>query len=301
VPERRHRLFVLDATAVLFRAWHAAPSMIGQDGSDVRALSGFGRWLCRLLSHARPTHLAAVFDADGPSFRHALHPGYKANRDPPPPDLAPQLARAPDLAEAAGLLAFRQPGFEADDLMATLARRGVAAGLDVILVSPDKDVLQLVDDRVVAMDPKSFELIDADAVRRRFGVAPRQLVDLLALAGDPSDNVPGVPGVGPKTAASLLAAVGSLDALYDDLERVGTLPIRGAARLGERLAGHREQAELSRRLVRLDPEVPLGVRPLTLGAFRWRGPRGEGHPFWQWEGLLSLRRRLVSLGPRPGI
>ena len=261
-------LHILDGTAALFRAWFSVNGRSAPDGTEVGAVWGLGQWLSKVLRRLSPTHVAVVFDAGTWTFRNEIWPDYKANRGETPEELVPQFDLSMDLCTALGCPAFRTDGYEADDLMAALARRARTAGLDVALLTPDKDVLQLIADGVYAVDPKELTRIDADAVHERFGVAPHQLVDYLALAGDPTDNVPGVPGVGPKSAQALLAAFGSLDALFADLDRVSSLEIRGAKSLAAKLAAGKSDAELSRRLVRLDDDAPLNPTVSRLGDLR---------------------------------
>lgn len=280
-------LHVLDGTAALFRAWFSVDARPAPDGVEVGAVCGLGSWLGKVLRRTRPTHIAVVFDAGPWTFRNEIWPDYKANRGEPPDELVPQFDLALDLCVALGCPTFRTDGYEADDLMATLARRAVGAGLGAALVTPDKDVLQLVSDAVCVLDPKDLAVVDAAAVKERFGVDASQLVDYLALAGDPTDNVPGVRGVGPKTAQVLIAAFGSLDALYEDLDRVATLDVRGAKTLGDKLREHEDDARLSRRLVVLDDEAPVEPEIRTLGDLRFRGVAADAARFFTRVGFES--------------
>ena len=280
-------LHVLDGTAALFRAWFSVTERPAPDGVEVGAVWGFGQWLGKVVRRTRPTHLAVVFDAGMWTFRNEIWPDYKANRGEPPDDLVPQFDLAYDLCVALGFPSFRTDGYEADDLMATLARRAVGAGLEAALVTPDKDVLQLVSDAVCVLDPKELDAIDGPMVKERFGVEASQLVDYLALAGDPTDNVPGVKGVGPKTAQALIAAFGSVDGLYEDLDRVATLDVRGAKGLGDKLREHEEEARLSRRLVVLDEEAPMEPEIRTLGDLRLRGTPDGADRFFSRVGFPS--------------
>lgn len=274
-------LLVVDATALVFRAYYGMPARSAPSGAPVGAVLGLGHQLRHLLRR-RPARVALAFDAGQRTFRGRIDPRYKANRGAPPPDLAPQFDLAFELAEAAGLASFRLADFEADDLMATLARRARAEGLAVRLFSADKDLCQLVVDgppQVVLEDPRSGEVYDAAGVVRRLGVPPAQAVDYFALTGDAVDNVPGVPGVGPKAALALLRSFGGLDAIYARLDEVATLPIRGARSLAERLRAGQREALLARRLVRLVDEAPLAARELG-AATRWEGPRADAGAFF---------------------
>lgn len=274
-------LWVVDATALVFRAYYGMPARSAPTGGPVGAVLGLGHQIRHLLRR-RPTRVALAFDAGQHTFRGRIDPRYKANRGAPPPDLAPQFDLAFALAEAAGLAAFRLADFEADDVMATLTRRARAEGLAVRLFSNDKDLCQLVADappRVTIEDPRSGEVYDEVGVLRRIGVPPAQAVDYFALTGDGVDNVPGVPGVGPKAAQALMRAFGGLDAIYARLDEVATLPIRGARSLVERLQVGRDEAFLARRLVRLVDEAPLAARELC-AATRWEGPRADAGAFF---------------------
>lgn len=291
-------LWVIDATALLFRAYYGMPARVSPGGVPVGAVLGLGHFLRQLLRR-RPERVALVYDAGPTTFRNRIDPRYKANRGEPPPDLAPQFDLARALGEAAGLLTFSVPDYEADDLMATLARRGREEGLRVRLLSGDKDLCQLVRDdapAVVIEDPRSGEVYDAAGVVRRIGVAPNRAVEFFALTGDSTDNVPGVPGVGPKAALSLVEAFGDLDRLYADLARVAALPLRGARSLAARLEAGREEAFLARRLVRLHDAVPLGAGDLRSAA-RWRGPRADAEAFFAALGSPGALRGLRALAP----
>ena len=269
------RLEVLDGTAALFRAWFSVPSSRSPGEVEVGATRGLGLWLARFMKARRPTHVAVVFDAGTWTFRNQICSDYKANRGLPPDELEPQFDLSLALCRALGLRAFRSDGYEADDLMATLARRARLAGIDVALVTPDKDVLQLLSPHVQVLEPKRFEPQDAASVQERFGVLPEQLIDYLALAGDATDNVPGIRGIGPRTASALLQAAGSLDALLDDPDQVATLQIRGARTLPQKLRDGRDDALLSRRLVTLCDEAPLNPDIRRLGDLRPQVPDPE--------------------------
>lgn len=289
-------LWVIDATALLFRAYYGMPPRLSPTGEPVGAVLGLGHLLRHLLRRA-PERVALVFDAGRTTFRNRLDPRYKANRGEPPPDLAPQFERAREFGAAAGFVTLCVPDFEADDLMATLARRAAAVGLRTRLFSVDKDLCQLVRDAppgVVIEDPRTQEVHDEAGVVRRMGVRPSQVVDYMALVGDSSDNIPGVPGVGPKAAQALLAAFADLDAIYGALDEVAALPLRGAKALAARLAAGRDEAFLARELVRLHDAVPLGALDLHAHT-RWRGPRDDAEPFFAALGSVGALRGLRAL------
>lgn len=298
-------LYVVDATAVLFRAYYGMNSLSSPDGVEVGGVLGVCQWLVRFVRAVRPRFVTCVFDAGAVTFRNELYPPYKANRGEPPEDLVPQFELAFEATEALGFRSFRIPGYEADDLMATIASRGSKAGVRTILITPDKDVAQLIDSDVKVMDPKDFGIVDAEAVHRKFGVAPEQLADLLALAGDSTDNIPGVAGVGPKTASALIQAFGSLDQLYASLESVPDLPIRGAKTLPAKLTASREDVYLFRDLVRLSTEAPLSEDAMTLGMLGFEGPRIDADALFDRLGFHGPLRSLRGTGgtshaPRSG-
>ncbi|MCB9832876.1 MAG: hypothetical protein H6807_10400 [Planctomycetes bacterium] len=289
------RLFVIDGTATLFRSYFAMNKLKAPDGREVGGLLGFGQTLARYLRDLGPSHLALVFDSAERTFRHERYPDYKANRSAPPEDMEHQFDLSVELAEALGFRCFRIPGFEADDLMATFARRSREAGLECVLVTPDKDVLQLVGPGISVMDPKTLGLQDAEAVVTRLGVPPALVTTLQALAGDATDNVPGVAGVGAKTALALVQGLGDLDAIYARLDQVAGLPIRGARGLGAKLEAGRERAYLSLDLVRLDDRAPLSDDAMTLGMLRYRGPGPEADALCDRLGFHQPLRSLRAL------
>ena len=236
------------------------PDMADGDGNPTHAAFGFSRFLGDLIERAKPEYLAVAFDESlTSSFRNRLYPAYKANRDPAPPDLLWQFARCREFCELAGIRYFSSNEYEADDIIGTLAARGRAAGLPVTVVTRDKDMAQLVRDGDVYWDYAANERYRHHEIEARFGCAPERFVDYLALTGDSVDNIPGVPGVGPKTAAAIMREFASLDALYANLERARGLPIRGAAKLPEKLLQHRDAAYLARQLTAIACDMPLEV------------------------------------------
>ena len=254
MSDRRH-IYLIDGSGFIFRAYHALPPLTRSDGTPVGAVLGFCNMLYKLLQDTRdgdkPTHLAVIFDAGRETFRNAIYPAYKANRPEAPEDLVPQFALIRDAVRAFNVPCIETPGFEADDIIATYAKEASEAGDMVTIVSSDKDLMQLVNDRVEMLDSMKDRRIDHDGVIEKFGVAPEKVVDVQSLAGDSTDNVPGVPGIGIKTAAELINIYGDLDTL---LERAGE--IRQPKRR-ERLIEFAEQARISRELVRLKADVPL--------------------------------------------
>jgi len=258
------RLFLIDGSSQVYRAYHAIRSLTGPDGRSTNAIYGFVTMLRKLVEGHRPEHIAAAFDLAGPTFRTELAADYKAHRPPMPADLAEQLPLVHEACAALGVPVLTSERYEADDVIGTLARRAVAEGFDVVIVTGDKDFFQLVDDHVRVFNPRDDGTwYDADGVREKFGVAPSQVVDVLALMGDAVDNVRGVPGIGEKGARELIAIHGTLD---DLLASAADLPQR---KYREALAAHAEDARRSRELVRIHTDAPMEVR---LEDLRYQGP-----------------------------
>jgi 5'-3' exonuclease len=264
-------LHLIDASVYVFRAYYAMPpDMADGDGNPVHAVYGFARFLCDLIERAKPEYLAVAFDASlTSSFRNQIYPAYKANREPAPPDLLLQFARCRSFCEHLGLAWYDSNEFEADDIIGTLAMRMRGEGLRATIVSRDKDLAQLIGPGDVYWDYSGNERFHHDQIAERFGVVPDRYADYLALTGDAVDNITGVPGVGPKTAAALMQHYDSLEDLYARLDTVRDLPLRGASKLPDRLAMHREAAFLARQLTRIRCDMPLSV---TRADLRRRSP-----------------------------
>ena len=293
--EDQRSIHVLDGTAMLFRSYFGMGKFRSPSDLEVAGVMGMGQTLARLYRDLKPQHLTVVFDAAKLNFRHEIYPDYKANRDDPPEDMNHQFDLAVRLVDELGFPFFRIVGYEADDLMATMAFRAKKAGVKVVLVTPDKDCLQLVDDQVVVLDGKGGPPFDAAGVEAKMGVPPERVIDLLALAGDSSDNVPGVRGIGPKSAVALIQALGGLEDIYANLDRVPDLAVRGAKSLATKLEAGKENAFLSRKLVILDEEVPLSDEALTLGSLRWKGPKPSADAFFDELGFHGPLRTLRAL------
>jgi DNA polymerase-1 len=251
-------LYLVDGSGFIFRAYHALPPLNTKAGVPSGAVYGFTQMLIKLEVDHRPSHLAVIFDAGHHSFRHDVFPAYKANRVEPPDDLKPQFGTVRRVVDAFGIPRMEAVDYEADDLIATLARRAREAGMRVVIVSSDKDLMQLVGAECVLIDtmkPKDFVFGPAE-VKEKFGVEPAQLGDVLALMGDHVDNVPGIPGVGPKTAAALISHFGSLEAMLARPDEIASIPgLRGAASVMAKVKAHVDEVRLSRRLVALDDQV----------------------------------------------
>lgn len=259
-------LYLIDASIFIFRAYHSVPiSLVDHDGNPVNALHGFGRFLGDLIERVQPEHIAVAFDETlVVSFRKRLFPAYKLNREPPPEDLKRQFALCRRLCEALGIASFASNEYEADDLIGTLATRMRASGKKVVLVTRDKDLSQLVRPGDEYWDYISDERFAYDAIAERFGVLPERMPCFLALMGDAVDNIPGVPGIGRKTASLLFRHFESLIHLYDDLDRVLKIKIRNAGFVAGQLRDYRERAFLARQLTTIACDVPLDVQLSSL-------------------------------------
>jgi DNA polymerase-1 len=262
--------YLVDASPYIFRAhFSLPPSLRDSAGQQTGAAYGFATFLLKLIAEERPTELAVAFDRNlNGSFRNALYAPYKGKRAEPPAALVAQIPICQEIADSLGAATFIDDNFEADDLIATLATRLAAREHAVVVVTPDKDFAQLVDDRVTLYDFARQQRYAKDGVRASLGVWPEQVTDWLGLAGDSVDNIPGVPGVGKKTAAELLAAFPHLEDLYERLEELLRPPWRGGRTLRDRLVEHRDLAFLSRELAILVRTVPLGN---VLRQLRYRG------------------------------
>ncbi|HXJ22258.1 MAG TPA: DNA polymerase I [Polyangia bacterium] len=249
-PSLKPSLYILDAYNFLFRAFHALPPLTTTKGLQTGAIYGLCQMILRIEREQRPTHLCVVYDAPGDNFRNEIFPAYKAHRPSMPPELAAQLELVRRVVDAFGLAQVQVPGFEADDVIATLAKVASAAGMEVVICSSDKDLMQLCGGDVFVLDTMRNRKFGAAEVREKFGVGPEQVGDVLALMGDSIDNVPGVAGIGPKTAAELINKFGTLDSL---LERVAE--VKG--KRGASIAEARDVIRVSRELVRLRDDAPL--------------------------------------------
>lgn len=252
-------VYLIDASVYVFRAYYSMPpDMLDRDGNPAHAIFGFARFLGDLIERARPRYLAVAFDESlASSFRNRIDPAYKANREPAPADLKLQFERCREFCRHVGVADFGSGEYEADDIIGTLHARSRAAGLPATLVTRDKDLAQLVREGDIYWDYTANQRLAYHEIEEHFGVVPERYADYLALTGDAVDNIRGVPGVGPKTAAALLKDFVSLEEVYDNLDAVARLPIRGAAKLPEKLARHRDVAFLARRLTEIVRDMPL--------------------------------------------
>ncbi|MGH7040416.1 MAG: DNA polymerase I [Stellaceae bacterium] len=263
LPLAPRHVFLIDGSGFIFRAYHALPPLTRSDGTPTGAVLGFSNMLAKLLSETDADHIAVVFDASGTSFRNRLYDAYKAQRPEAPADLVPQFKLVRHATAAFGVCQIELDDFEADDLIATYARHAVAAGAEVTIVSSDKDLMQLVGAHVRMLDPIRNRPIGEAEVREKFGVGPDKVVEVQALCGDSVDNVPGVPGIGVKTAAELINTYGDLETLLAHAHEIRQPKRR------QSLIDYEKQARLSKELVRLDDDAPL---PCPLTALRVAPP-----------------------------
>lgn len=251
--------YLIDASVYVFRAWYSMPDdMVDADGNPVNALYGFCRFLGDFLEQVNPEYIAVLWDESlASSFRNDIYPEYKANREPAPPELERQFEQARRFTRALGVVEYGHPRYEADDLIGTLVLRGRAAGRPSTIVSRDKDLAQLVDKDDVFWDFAGRGKIVHGQIAEFFGVPSEQIADYLALAGDAVDNIPGVPGVGKKTASALLDHFGTLDSIYANLDRIHEVKVRGAKTLGAKLNEHRDAAMIARQLTGIACDAPI--------------------------------------------
>ena len=261
-------LVLVDGSSYLYRAFHAFPPLTNSAGEPTGAMYGVLNMLKSLISQVQPSHIAVVFDAKGKTFRDEMFEQYKSHRPPMPDDLRKQIQPLHDIIRALGIPLLVIEGVEADDVIGTLAVAASKANQKVLISTGDKDMAQLVDDNIMLINTMNNTLLDRDAVIEKYGIPPELIIDYLALMGDSADNIPGVAGVGEKTALGLLQGIGSMAEIYANLDKVAELPIRGAKKLGDKLLAEKEVADLSYRLATIKTDVALDITPeqLTLGA-----------------------------------
>ncbi len=294
-------LILVDGSAFIFRAFHALPPLTRKsDGLPVGAVAGFCNMIWKMLQEGwkmlqegpspekgdEPTHFGVIFDYSSKTFRNEIYSEYKANRPPPPEDLRPQFGLIRTATQAFNLACIEQEGYEADDLIATYARQASEAGATVTIVSSDKDLMQLVSGGITMVDTMRDNVIGPDQVREKFGVGPEKMIDLQALAGDSTDNVPGVPGIGPKTAAQLLDEYGDLETLLSRASEIKQNKRR------ENLIEFADQARISKRLVELKQDVPLDHALETMSVNHVDGPKAIG--FLKAMEFTTLTKRVAA-------
>lgn len=251
--------YLIDASVYVFRAYYSMPEdMVDDSGNPINALYGFCRFIGDFMENVTPEYVAVLFDESlSKSFRTEIYPEYKANRDPAPPELKRQFEQCRRYVRALGLMEHASPTYEADDLIGTLVEHGRRKGRPSTIVTRDKDLTQLLRQEDVFWDFAGKGKLRYEEIADSFGVWPEQIADFLALAGDAVDNIKGVPGVGKKTATVLLQHFGSLEKIYDNLDRVHEVNVRGAKTLGTRLETHRDDAMLARRLTGIACDAPF--------------------------------------------
>ncbi len=287
VESSHHHLYLIDGSGYIFRAFFALPPMTRPDGTPVNAVYGFTNMLIKLLADTESDGVAVIFDTARKTFRNDIYPDYKANRPPPPEELIPQFDLIREATRAFNVPCIELAGYEADDLIATYARLARERGQEVTVVSSDKDLMQLVGEGVAMFDPVKNRTIGLEQVVERFGVPPEKVIDVQSLAGDSTDNVPGVPGIGVKTAAQLIIEYGDLDTL---LERAGEIK---QPKRRQNLTEFAEQARVSRRLVTLDQNAPIEV---PLDELKLREPEPETvRAFLEENGFRTVLARLGEM------
>ena len=252
------KLLLIDGSSYLYRAYYALPPLTAPDGTPTGAIYGFVRMLLKLLSTFNTPYVAVVFDRPEKTVRHEIFKEYKATRKETPNDLQIQIPKIKEIINLLGIKILEIPGYEADDIIATLAKKAENLGFEVIIVTPDKDMNQLIDKHIKIFNPMKEEIVDTQKVIEKYGVNPQQFIDYLILVGDSIDNIPGIKGVGPKTAASLLQEFGSIDKILENKDKL-------KGKLKESFASiSKQDIELSKALVKLhqDIDIPLELESL---------------------------------------
>ncbi|WP_457640041.1 5'-3' exonuclease [Persephonella sp.] len=253
----KKKLVLVDGSSYIYRAFYALPPLTSPTGLPTGAVYGFIRMLSKLMSQLNPEYIAVVFDLPGKTFRHKQYAEYKATRKETPDDLKIQMPVLKDLLRLWGIKIIEVEGYEADDIIATLAKKGREKGYEVIIVTPDKDMMQLVEEGIYLLNPVTEELFDREKVKEKYGIYPEQFVDYLAVVGDTVDNIIGVKGVGPKTAQKLLNEFGSLENILQNLDRI-------KPKLKEAFEEAVDRLEQNRFLVKLKTDIDLPLEPEDL-------------------------------------
>ncbi|CAK7192684.1 DNA polymerase I [Commensalibacter sp. Nvir] len=287
--EAKH-LILVDGSGFIFRAFHSIPLMTDPQGTPVNAVYGFTNMMLKLIRERRASHMAVIFDAGRKTFRNNIYPTYKAQRPPPPAELVPQFSLIREASQLLGLPTIEMTGWEADDLIASYAKAIVEEGGKCTIISSDKDLMQLINDHVYMQDPIKEKIISADTVFEKFGVYPSKMISLQALMGDPVDNVPGVPGIGPKTAAALLNEYGELE------DVLAAIPTMKPSKRKESLENYQANARISYQLVKLKDDIPL---PLGIDKLGCCNENKEGLIAWLTKhGFRSILSRYAKIQPQ---
>jgi 5'-3' exonuclease len=268
----RPQLMLVDGSSCIFRAFFALPPQTSSSGLPTNAVYGFTNMMLKLLRQHRPEYMVVALDAARKTFRNQLFTDYKAKRKQPPAELVPQLPYIRKVLDVLNIVALEMEDYEADDLIATLCKAMSNQGCEIIIVSADKDLMQLVSNGVKLRDGSKERWIGVREVKAKFGVRPESLVEVMGLMGDAVDNIPGVRGIGAKTAIALIQEFQSLENLFDHLDEIGRMNLRGAARIRKALADGKAAAFLSRHLATVKSDVPCRIR---LEALRCRAPDRE--------------------------
>lgn len=285
-------IYLIDASPYIFRAYFSIPSSIRTpEGAPANAVYGYTAFLLDLLKREQPSHLAVAFDGSlTTSFRNEIYPAYKAQRELPPAELEAQLDACWEVTQALGMAAYIDDRFEADDIIGTLIAKLAKHEGKFVVVSGDKDLAQLVNKRVTLWDFAKDRRFDEKAVKQHFGVRPNQIIDLLALMGDAVDNIPGVKGIGEKTAAALLEKFASIEDIFEKLERVEKMAVRGAAAIRAKLEQGREHAFLSKDLATISTKAPVKA---NLRALQYHGAdRQQVEALFDRLGFGKIRERI---------
>ena len=257
-------LILVDGSSYLFRAYHSPPHLTNSRGEATGAIYGVVNMLKSLLRQYNPSQMAVVFDAKGPTFRNEMYTEYKAHRPPMPDDLRSQIEPLHQIIHALGLPLLCISGVEADDVIGTIAMQASAVGRHVLISTGDKDMAQLVNPHVTLINTMTDTILDADGVKAKFGVGPELIIDFLALMGDKADNIPGLPGVGEKTAQALLQGLGSIATLYQRLDDIAALGFRGSKTIADKMREFKDQLELSYQLATIKTDVDLPKQLIDL-------------------------------------
>ncbi|MBU2876482.1 MULTISPECIES: DNA polymerase I [Aliiglaciecola] len=255
---------LVDGSSYLFRAFHGMPPLTNSKGQDTGAIYGVVNMLRSLIQQYSPTHMAVIFDAKGKTFRDDIYPEYKANRPPMPDELRSQIAPLHAIIKAMGLPLIVEDGVEADDVIGTLAQQATEQGIPTLISTGDKDMAQLVNEHVTLINTMNNHIMDKDGVIEKFGIPANLIIDFLALKGDKVDNIPGVPGVGDKSALGLLQGIGSIDEIYKNLDKIAELEFRGAKKMADKMREFETQARLSYELATIKLDVKLEFGPTEL-------------------------------------